>query len=247
MQFTEQLKLALSHPVAVKAFDELPSTNTYLKSWAREGAPHGALVVANSQSAGRGRFVRSFFSPPGGLYLSLFVKGQGLLPGQLTTLAAVSVVEAVGALSGQVLHIKWVNDLLLDCKKAGGILSEGMLIDNQLAGAVIGIGLNTHHEPFSEELQANSAHISGFEEITTRAQLAAAIVNKILSGLKLMPAHMAVYRERCVTLGQQVSFEHGGVARTGQAMDVDDEGALLVVTREGPLRLLSGDVSLLKT
>lgn len=245
-EFTKQINLALFHSVAVKVFDELPSTNTYLKSWAREDAPHGAVVLARSQSAGRGRFTRSFFSPPGGLYMSLFVQGRNLLPGQLTTLAAVSAAEAVEEISGQAVHIKWVNDLLLDGMKAGGVLSEGILINNQMAGAVIGIGLNTHKEPFPEELRASSAHLPGFENEALRAKLAATIVNNILSSIEKMPGHMAVYRERCVTLGQRVSFEHGGVARTGQAIDVDNEGALLVETKEGLLRVLSGDISLIK-
>lgn len=246
MTFQQELRANLSAPLDIRVFDSLPSTNTFLKTWARDGASHGALVLAHAQSAGRGRFTRFFFSPVGGLYLSLYIKKESIKPGQLITLAAVSVLQALKALTGQTLSIKWVNDVLLDNKKAGGILSEGILQGNKLAGAVVGIGLNTHDVPFPPDLIHQATHIKGFHEPAARAKLAAAIVNTILAGIEQMPAHLADYRLNCVTLNKEVSFELNGAIKTGLAFDVDEEGALLVQTPEGPLRLLSGDVSLKK-
>lgn len=228
----------------LRCFQSIGSTNTLAKQWAREGAPHGAAVLADQQTAGRGRLGRSFFSPDGGLYLSLIVDSAGQGPGQLTTLAAVAVREAVLETTGQQLRIKWVNDLLFDGRKVCGILTEGILLDGALSRAVIGIGLNTGPMQLPQELEliAGSLHREG--QLIDREALAACIIRRILEGLPAIPAHMAAYRRHCLTLHQQVCFAYQGRQREGVAAMIDDEGALIVDTAEGPLRLMAGEVSL---
>ena len=228
----------------LRCFDSIDSTNTLAKQWAREGAPHGAAVLADRQTAGRGRLGRSFFSPEGGLYMSLIVDSAGIPPGQLTTLAAVAVLRAVAQTTGQMLQIKWVNDLLLDGRKVCGILTEGIVQGNTLARSVIGIGLNTGPMRFPEELQdiAGTLHQPG--RPVDREMLAARIISGILAGIPHMPAHMDAYRTHCLTLGQQVCFQHEGRPRVGVAASIDDDGALWVDTPEGPLHLVAGEVSL---
>ena len=234
----------LGQECPLRCFDSIDSTNILAKQWAREGAPHGAAVLADRQTAGRGRLGRSFFSPEGGLYMSLIVDSAGIPPGQLTTLAAVAVLRAVSQTTGQTLHIKWVNDLLLAGRKVCGILTEGIVQGDTLARSVIGIGLNTGPMRFPEELQdiAGTLHQPG--RPVDREMLAARIISGILAGIPHMPAHMDAYRTHCLTLGQQVCFQHEGRPRVGVAASIDDDGALWVDTPEGPLHLVAGEISL---
>lgn len=230
----------------LRCFDSIDSTNTHAKAWAREGAPYGAAVLADQQTAGRGRLGRSFFSPGGGLYLSLVVDSSGHAAGQLTTLAAVAVQQAVLQVTGLQLQIKWVNDLLLQGRKVCGILTEGIVLDGALSRAVIGIGLNTGPMQLPPELTAIAGSLYREGRTIDREALAAQIIQCILDGLPVIPAHMAAYRQHCLTLGQAVRFNHEGRQLEGVAAGIDDEGALLVDTAEGPLRLMAGEVSLLK-
>lgn len=230
----------------VKAFDSLPSANTLAMEWAREDAPHGSVVLADSQTVGRGRQGRVFFSPSGGLYLSLIVDSGGISPGLLTTLAAVAVCEAITGKLGLHPQIKWVNDILLDGKKVGGILTEGVVIGNQLSRAVIGIGLNLGEPDFPEDLRDTAGSLYTPGRHIDRERLAARVVDGILEKLPLAPAHLDAYRALCATLKQPVRLEQGGRVLEGMAEDIGPDGSLLVSTPEGLSRVLSGDVSLLK-
>ena len=242
----QQFLRYLDMPLPVKAFDTVDSTNLIAKAWAREGFPGPAAVFADRQSAGRGRRGRSFFSPAGGLYMSLVVDSPGLHPGQLTTLAAVAVARAVQATTGLELAIKWVNDLLLKGKKVCGILTEGVLIDKQLKKTVIGIGINTGPARFPGELEQIAGTLYTADRPLDKEQMAAHIIREILSGIPRIPEHMDSYRRLCLTLGQQVRFEQSGQAHEGLAVDVDEEGALLVRAGDGIMKVFAGEVSLLK-
>lgn len=241
-----RLKALPGWPDSIRHFPSIDSTNTYAKAWARQGAPHGALVLADRQTAGRGRLGRQFFSPQGGLYMSLILDSRAALPGQLTTLAAVAVREAVALVTGQQLGIKWVNDLLLDGRKVCGILAEGIVMEGRLGRSVIGIGINTGPVQLPEELRhsAGSLYVEG--QLVDREALCQAIaLNIILEGLPHIPAHMDSYRAHCLTLGQAVCFQHQGSSRQGIARAIDDAGGLWLDTQEGPLHLVAGEVSLL--
>ena len=236
----------LKQPAILEYHDSLPSTNSSLLALAREGAPAGSAVLAGRQSAGKGRRGRAFYSPPGGLYLSLLAGSRGRTPGQLTTLAAVAAARALDKQSVDGIHIKWVNDLLQHGKKVGGILCEGVIRDGRLDRTVVGIGLNLGSEPFPAELAGAAAHIRTNGRPLRYEQLAADIINNILDGIPGIPGHMPEYRARCLTLGKEVRFLYENEENTGLAMDVDEEGALLVHTDGKDLRLLAGDVSLIK-
>lgn len=238
-----RMRALLPGGAPLRCFDSVGSTNTLAKQWAREGAPHGAAVLAGQQTAGRGRLGRSFYSPEGGLYLSLIVDSGGHQPGQLTTLAAVAVREAVARVTGQQLRIKWVNDLLLHGLKACGILTEGIVLEGRLARAVIGIGINTGPMHLPEELAAIAGSLYQGRAVDREA-LAAEVIRRILEGLPQIPQHMAAYRQHCLTLHQRVGFPYEGRQREGVAAGIDHEGALLVDTDGGRIRLLAGEVSL---
>lgn len=194
--------------VQIRCFDSLDSTNAYAKNWVKRGIRLPALVLADAQTQGRGRLGRSFFSPPGGLYMSMAVECKGIHPGMLTTLAAVSVLEAAQAMQLPSLHIKWVNDILLQGKKIGGILAEGITSRNAMDSAVIGIGLNTTKVQFPLELQRSAGSLAG-GQLIQREKLAAFIFFHFFSNLPNIPRHMASYRENCINIGKQVRFEQG--------------------------------------
>lgn len=239
----QNIQRHLGQPLPMRCFASLDSTNAYAKRWAAAGAPHGATVFADAQTQGRGRRGHSFFSPEGGLYMSLIVDSGELSPGMFTTLAAVAALEAVREEAGQVLQIKWVNDLFYEGLKMGGILTEGVVADGVLSRAVIGIGLNLGPAAMPEDLARIAGTLYAPGRKIDRERLAALIIRGILKGLPGAPGHLAAYRAHCLTLGRQVYFEYENQPRTGLAIDIDDAGALLVKTSGGLIRLIAGDVS----
>lgn len=229
----------------VLVFDELPSTNDLAMDLARQGAAQGSLVLARHQTRGRGRRGRNFYSPRGGLYLSLILDSQGQSPGLLTTLAALCAREAVLRVCGADLSIKWINDLILDGKKVGGILCEGIYGGAFGDKVVVGLGLNTGEMDLPEELKQIAGSLAGDGKPVDQEALAARFVQEVLQGLARMPSHLSAYQRHCQTLGQQVAFEQSGQVITGEARAVDEQGCLLVQTKTGLIRLMDGDVSLI--
>ena len=227
----------------MQAPEETSSTNTDARRWLQNGAAHGSLVAADRQTAGRGRLGRSFASADGGLYMSVVIKSD-LPAGVLTTLCAVAVRRAVKALTGITADIKWVNDLQVNGKKICGILCEGVWQGDRLLGVIAGIGLNICQREFPEGLRdiAASLYPDGHSPVDP-ARFCAAIWKEIFTLLPLAPAHMAEYRQACLTLGQRVYWENAAGRREGMARDVDDTGALLIDTAEGPVVLAAGEVS----
>jgi BirA family biotin operon repressor/biotin-[acetyl-CoA-carboxylase] ligase len=138
-------------------FQSIGSTNDYAMSLARDGAPHGTLVVAEEQTEGKGRAGRQWFTPPNSaLAFSLLLRPEGLpieAMGDLTALGAMAVAEAFEGL-GVEGKIKWPNDVMLFGLKVAGVLVEGSWIGDQLEHAILGIGINVRPEsvPPKEEI-----------------------------------------------------------------------------------------------
>ncbi len=223
---------------SVLVLDEIGSTNTELKRMAREGGEAGLVLIADSQSAGRGRLGRSFFSPArSGLYFSILLKPKTLDAGRLTTMAAVVTSDAVSSLFGIEVGIKWVNDLFFGKKKLCGILAEG--VGNGMA--VLGIGINlerTAFPPELAELATSIEEISG--EKPSRNQLAAELIMRLDKIDLESNSHMEEYRRRSILLGQEVFLPSG---ERVLVRDIADSGAL-VVEKDGRLtELATGEVS----
>lgn len=234
-------------PWDIRYVESVDSTNTALRD-----APHGTVLIAGQQTGGRGRMGRSFHSPAGkGLYLSVLLrprcKAAELM--HLTCAAAVAAARALPIACG----IKWTNDLVVGCKKLGGILTELSLNpDGTVKWAIIGIGINRAHslEDFPEELRSMATSIAlETADPPTGAQLAASVIlslkqmwDSLLSGKEEM---LREYRSRCVTLGKEISLVRGEEIRHGTALDVDGEGALLVRFPDGHVEpVSSGEVSI---
>ena len=177
-------------PSAVKIlrFDSLPSTNLKLMELGRQGAPHGTVVFALEQTAGRGTNGRSFFSPPGGVYLSVLVRGvERKKLSSVTPMAAVAVRRTVAELCGVETLIKPVNDLYLDGRKVCGILTQASSSGPKTDFIVIGVGVNL----FAPE--------GGFPK--ELSGIAGAISNKFDFGLRErfvegLSRHLAEFAER---------------------------------------------------
>jgi len=235
-------------------FDSAASTNDTAKALGFRGAPEGSLVVAEAQSAGRGRLGRDWLSPPGvGIYASLLLRPP-LPPTDLpriTLTAAVSVIRALSRATGVSAGIKWPNDLMVGEKKAGGILTEMETESDQIRYLVVGLGLNVNNADFPPELATVATSL--WRE-TGRAFLRAPIVRAWLEEFEdLYQRFLAQefskileeWKQHTVTLGKWVTVRQGLQELEGLALEVAPDGALLLKTAAGEvLRVISGEITL---
>lgn len=241
-------------PWQVHWFEEVSSTNDIAKAMAKDGAPHGTAIFAGCQTGGRGRMGRSFSSPAGmGVYLSLILRPR--CPAEklmhLTCAAGTLMCDAVQDAAGVRPQLKWINDLILGSKKLGGILTELSLgKDQNVDFAVIGIGINCRQraEDFPPELQDSAVSLAMHTgKDIDPAVLAAAMLRRLLEGDLPNNAakQMAQYRNDCITIGCPVTVLQAAGAYPAQALDVADDGGLLVQTEDGVIhKIQSGEVSI---
>ena len=255
----EKMLLGAARSCRAVAFSHLASSNTTAKQMAADGAPDGTVVIAESQSAGRGRMQRSFFSPDGtGLYMSVLLRRplSAAMAVRLTPTVAVCVAEAIEAVSGRTACIKWINDVYLDGKKACGILTESALgADGTLDFAVVGIGVNVlpPQEGFPPEIAdiATAVLPKGAEAADVRERLTAEILNRLYAALENLgsPDILSEYRRRVLLLGERVFVRRmDEEGREAIALSVDENFRLHVRTADGSEEILdSGEVSVKKT
>lgn len=239
---------------SVHWFDTIDSTNTYAKDLARRGAPQGTVILAGSQTAGRGRLGRSFHSPEGsGIYMSVILRpdcpARELM--HLTCAAGTAMCDAVESVCGIRPGIKWINDLVLQNRKIGGILTElGFTADGSVDYAVIGIGINCNQpqESFPPELQsiASSLYAVTGKRVSTAALIAAMLISLEEISQRLLTGKAEImdrYRRDCLTLGKEVQL-HGALTGPAFALDIDEDGGLLVRLEDGTVHTVqSGEVS----
>lgn len=231
------------------------STNDEAKRLAAEGAPHGTVILSGHQTNGRGRMGRSFYSPAGkGIYLSVILRPQcrpdALM--HLTCAVGVAMCDAVEQTCHIRPSIKWINDLILDQKKLGGILAELSLnADGSVNYAIVGIGINCAHtrEDFPPELQDMAISLEGYTKTTVSQPLLAANMIRALDEMSQTLftkkyTIMDVYRGDCITIGKEVMVHTPTENLQGVAVDVDPDGGLVVRLSNGQLRTVqSGEVS----
>lgn len=234
-------------------FERVDSTNLVAKQLARQGAPHGTLVLADEQTHGRGRRGRGWVSRPGlGVWMSLIVRPE--LPTErapeLVMVAAVAMARAIRSLAPLDVWIKWPNDLVACGKKLCGMLLEmSAAPDGALDFAVIGIGVNVLGRDFPEELPEAGSIESVSDLALHRASVVSAFLDQfdlvyslwIEGGMKkLLPAYKALSS----TLGARVRAVLPGEELLGLAEGIAPDGALLLRLDDGTLRALyAGDVS----
>ena len=232
------------------------STNTELKELAARGAEEGTVLLAEEQTAGRGRLGRSFYSPFGsGLYMSILLKPEQLptKAARLTTMAACAAALAIEELTGRDVGIKWVNDLYMDGKKVCGILTEASmsLESGRLERAVVGIGVNLR-EPeggFPPELRSIVGAVWGADcgETNLRNTLAARILDRFADYYLNQETDncFLAYKQRSFLLGREINILHPDGSHTpATALNVDRNYRLVVRLADGREALLnSGEVS----
>ncbi len=258
----------LGSPLAVRVdfHEEIGSTQERARALAREGAPHGTLVISRIQKSGRGRLGRGWGSPPGGVWMSLVLRPE--IPARLAPLitqaAAVGVAKALWGFGIEVC-IKWPNDLLVGERKICGILAEsgaGNVISaakhpkpglggQRLDFVVLGVGLNANFD--HEEL-----NVPDQKATTVRSELGhdvdlVQLLDVILAGLDIeferikdFGAILDDWRALNCTLGKQVRVRRFGEVLEGRAVDLTPEGALLLKTPDGTIELFEGEVEHLR-
>lgn len=229
--------------IRLQVMESVTSTNDLLRQAAANGAPEFTVYAAKSQTAGKGRQGRQFYSPPQtGLYLSILLRPQ-ISPAEslaLTPLAAVAAAHAVERCSGQSVQIKWVNDLLLNGKKICGILAESQFsVADTLDYVIVGIGINLLPPPqgFPPELKqiAGAVYPADANAESAFIDCAAELISSLIYEYRRLPEkhYLAGYRSRLCMLGTEITVCENGMERAAIALAVDDALRLLVRYSDG--------------
>lgn len=234
----EKIKAALNFNAEVLTYDAVSSTNE-LAAGLADKTDNSVLVLAESQTDGRGRNGKSFYSPDGtGLYFSLLThpKSDFYSMNTVTCAAAVAVVRAIEKLTDLKPKIKWVNDIYIDEKKVCGILCRAMGGNGQVEHLVTGIGINISTEIFPDEIKdiAGALNCAVDKNI-----LAAEIANNLMS----ITDYMDEYREKSCVLGREITYYISGVPHAGKAVDIDGNGGLVVSDGKEKTTLTGGEIT----
>lgn len=232
----------------IEVFETIDSTNANAKAFLLSGGEVARLVLAEEQTAGRGRRGKSFYSPKGtGLYMSLALpKNEEQGGTQLVTIAAaVAVCRALEELFKLRPGIKWVNDIYLGGKKLCGILCEtaSRPESGEFAGIIIGVGVNCTTKEYPRELSGLAASIGN--EAVDRNRLAAEITARLFEVFSEQRTDvLEEYRRRSLMEGKRVHFERSGMLCQGKVLGVGENGDLQIFTDDGErISLNSGEVS----
>ena len=239
----------------LRIFDEVDSTNITLEELAADGAEEGCCVISFRQRSGEGRSGRSFYSPKGGnLYMSLLLRPQDERTfGLITVMAAASAVNAIKTVLGADAGIKWVNDIICNGKKAGGIIAKAGDFGTDNMHVILGIGLNIYEaETVPEDIRQVYGSIMGRactlrdDEARAQAVRLAEEIIKEFSRYYEDPGADAVgdYRKSCAVIGKDVEYISGSEVITGQVIGIDDDGGIIIRTgdtqkayRDGEIRI----------
>lgn len=228
------------------------STNEEARRLAGQGAPEGTVVLADHQTAGRGRLGRRWEAPPGSsLLISVILRPALAAPRihRLTMIAGLAMAEAIEAETGLSVTFKWPNDLLIGEAKVGGILAEASLLGDRVEYAVVGLGLNVNLDPaqLPGPLLVTATSLSqALGRRVARRPLLQTFLRALERRYQQLQAGVSPHREwasRLTMLGQPVVVAVGEEVLEGLAEGVDEDGALLLRLADGSLRVVvAGDV-----
>jgi BirA family biotin operon repressor/biotin-[acetyl-CoA-carboxylase] ligase len=236
-------------------YERIGSTNDVARQLAEAGEAEGTLVIADEQSAGRGRFGRAWVAPArSSLLMSLILRPDipSVHASRVTMAVAVGACDAVRAMTNLPAQIKWHNDLQIRGKKFAGILAESGILDERLEYIIVGIGVNVNFDTTTIEGIPPDATSLAMElgRAVPRAPLARALLEHIEAEYARLCAGedvCAAYKHRLATLGQFVRAQTAQGIIEGRAVDVDDIGALILERADGSLvQLHAGEVTLVK-
>jgi BirA family biotin operon repressor/biotin-[acetyl-CoA-carboxylase] ligase len=226
-------------------YGEVPSTNDIAMTLGESGAAEGRLVIADAQSAGRGRHGRTWASPAGaGLYVSAILRPDADALPLLTIAAGLAIAEGMEQATGLSPRLKWPNDVYVGERKVAGMLAEG-----GSDFVVLGIGINVLPAAYPAEVAGRATSLEAeLGRPVDRGLLLAECLAALASRYKALQrgesvAIIQAWRARAAgTLGRTVRWDAAGLMREGVAEDIDDTGALVVRTSGGPVRLISGEI-----
>ena len=242
---SKKIENFLNHQIPVRVFCSVDSTNNEAKRRAAEDRGQYVLYTADSQSAGRGRRGHSFYSPASGLYmtLSLPIADADDNIQLLTCAAAVAVCEAVAALTGLSPVIKWVNDVYVSGRKVAGILSEMITDDKNVPIAVIiGIGVNLTTEEFPDGFADNAGSIGDIDANLLCAKITDLLIDWY-TGCDNNSA-LEKYRSLNFCIGRRVHYADQDGDHTATAVDIAEDGSLIVEENGKKRSLHSGEISI---
>ncbi|MDP1794910.1 MAG: biotin--[acetyl-CoA-carboxylase] ligase [Acidimicrobiales bacterium] len=228
----------------IQRFPIIDSTNTWVLEQARNGAAEGLVAVADEQTAGRGRLGRTWIAPPrSSLLMSVLLRPTGLPMDRLhlaTAAVAMAGADALSAVAGVNPDLKWPNDLLVGTRKLAGVLTE---VEGD--AVVVGIGINC---TWPDDLPAEIADVAvAANHVAGRPVATSEVLDVLLERLggRLDAGWDDVaseYRSRCATVGREVRVELAEESFSGFAAEVENDGALIVLSEAGPCRVVAGDV-----
>jgi len=235
----------------VRWFEEIDSTNTYLREQARRGAPEGLVAVADYQTAGRGRLDRRWESPPGTNLLASVLLRPTLGANEVhlcSGAVALAALDACREAATVEAVLKWPNDLLAGGRKLAGVLAEAEFADGAPTAVVVGIGLNVGWPGPEEAMGTCLDRLRGEAPPVHRRDL----LDRLLASLAARRPELEDtagrraltdgLRARCATIGQPVRVVLANEEVTGVATGIDDDGQLVVDTAGGTRRISTGDV-----
>jgi BirA family biotin operon repressor/biotin-[acetyl-CoA-carboxylase] ligase len=232
----------------IRRFATLDSTNRWLLDEARAGAPAGLTVVADHQSAGRGRRGRAWDAPPGSSLLVSVLLRPTLAADRLhllTMAAALALADAVERVADVRAGLKWPNDLVIGDRKVAGLLAEADLsAGGEVRALVLGVGCNVQWDEFPPELTAvaTACNLEAGAPVD-RARVLDAFLDRLGVRLGALDQVVADYEARSATLGRRVRVDLGEEVVEGEATGVDDHGRLLLRLQGGAVRAVAvGDV-----
>jgi len=234
----------------VSCYPSLPSTNDVAKQKARQGAKEGTVIVAEEQTAGRGRIKRRWLSPRGSIALSMILYPPLAYLPSLIMVASLAVARSIEQVTNLKAKIKWPNDVLVNDKKICGILVESDVRGNKVDYAVIGIGLNVNLKLSEFPQIAPMATSLSWElgrEVSRREVIRSLLAEaeKLYLALAAGDSVFKEWRDNLVTLGQKVRVSSGAVTYRGIAESVAADGSLLLRQPDGSLlKIVAGDVTL---
>ena len=237
--------------IEIEYFDEIDSTNSYLLH--RKDFLDRILVIADFQTAGRGRFNRKWYSNPGeNLMFSIGLKNVDLadLP-KLSFITSLSVQEAIEETLNLQLKIKWPNDLISDNKKVCGILIETQIQNIEKAKVVIGIGINVNQTNFPDEIKDKSTSLKLLLKIEiNREILLSKILDLYFKYINIISSDFETiyqkYKSKCTGIGQKISVLFGDYIYTGILSNINRSGELELLTENSKISFNSGEITIIK-
>jgi BirA family biotin operon repressor/biotin-[acetyl-CoA-carboxylase] ligase len=233
-------------------YKSVTSTMIVGRKLAKEGAYEGTIIIADTQTSGRGRLDRTWLSPENNLYMSIILHPSLSDLPKLIMVASVGIVKAIKQVSGLGASIKWPNDVLINGKKICGILIENEIEGTTVNFSVIGIGVNIDLDT-SACIEIASTATSLKQEsnkIFSKIEVATAIIAEINKQYLSSKSNMSVYyewRDYMNIIGKSIKIQSGQDIVQGTVEDVNDRGSLILRHGDGSLlEIFSGDVTIVK-